>query len=68
MPRQAAKAVKTKRAVKAPGKTKVAAPKIPRIAEIAMRLGQMIPEEERRRIPKDLSSQIDHYVYGTPKR
>jgi len=28
----------------------------------------MIPEEELRRIPKDLSSQIDHYVYGTPKR
>lgn len=43
-------------------------PKTPRIARIAQRLGRMIPEEELRRIPKDLSGQIDHYVYGTPKR
>ena len=39
-----------------------------RIVRIAQRLGRMIPEEELRRIPKDLSSQIDHYVYGLPKR
>lgn len=43
-------------------------PKIPRIAQLARRLGRLIPEEELRRVPKDLSSQIDHYVYGTPKR
>ena len=43
-------------------------PKMPRIARIAQRLGRMIPEEELRRIPKDLSSQVDHYVYGLPKR
>jgi hypothetical protein len=42
--------------------------KMPRIAQIAQRLGRMIPEEELRRIPKDLSSQVDHYVYGLPKR
>jgi hypothetical protein len=42
--------------------------KVPRIVRIAQRLGRMIPEEELRRIPKDLSSQVDHYVYGTPKR
>ena len=42
-------------------------PKLPRIAGTARRLGRMIPEEELRRIPKDLSSQIDHYVYGSPK-
>jgi hypothetical protein len=41
---------------------------MPRIARIVQRLGRMIPEEELRRFPKDLSSQIDHYVYGTPKR
>ena len=41
---------------------------MPRIARIAQRLDRMIPEEELRRIPKDLSSQIDHYVYGLPKR
>ena len=42
--------------------------KMPRIARIAERLGRMIPDEELRRIPKDLSSQVDHYVYGLPKR
>jgi hypothetical protein len=42
--------------------------KMPRIARIAQRLGRMIPDEELRQLPKDLSSQIDHYVYGTPKR
>jgi hypothetical protein len=42
--------------------------KMPHIARVAQRLGQMIPEGELRRFPKDLSSQIDHYVYGTPKR
>jgi len=42
--------------------------KMPRIVRIAQRLGRMIPEEELRRIPKDLSSQVDHYVYGLPKR
>jgi hypothetical protein len=56
---------KTKR--EAP-KAKKGPPKMPLIARIAQRLGRMIPEEELRRIPKDLSSQVDHYVYGTPKR
>ena len=41
---------------------------MPRIAKIALRLGNMIPESELKAIPKDLSSQIDHYVYGTPKK
>ena len=45
-----------------------ASPSKPRILRIAARLGRMIPDEELRRLPKDLSSQIDHYVYGTPKR
>jgi len=43
-------------------------PKMPRIARVVQRLGRMIPEEELRGIPKDLSSQVDHYVYGLPKR
>ena len=60
-----------------PGKTKNAArsvrkpapkPQVPEIVRIFQRLGRMIPEEELRRIPKDLSDQVDHYVYGTPKR
>ncbi len=58
---------KTKSAAQPTAKLK-RAPKMPRIARIAQRLGRMIPEEERRRFPKDLTSQIDHYVYGTPKR
>jgi hypothetical protein len=41
---------------------------VPRIAKIAQRLGSMIPTSELKAIPKDLSSQIDHYVYGTPKK
>jgi hypothetical protein len=27
-----------------------------------------IPDEELDRLPADLASQVDHYVYGTPKR
>jgi len=42
--------------------------RLPRIARIAQRLGRMIPEEELRRMPKDLSSQIDHYVYLTQNK
>jgi len=59
---------KTKSAAQPAAKPKSAAPKLRRIVRILGRLGHMIPEEELRRIPKDLSSQIDHYVYGTPKR
>jgi hypothetical protein len=59
---------KTASAAPPPRKPAGRSPKTPRIARIAQRLGRMIPEEELRRIPKDLSSQIDHYVYGTPKR
>jgi hypothetical protein len=41
---------------------------VPRIAKIGQRLGGMIPKSELKAIPKDLSRQIDHYVYGTPKK
>jgi hypothetical protein len=60
------------------GKTKITASsarkqdgtpgKMPRIARVAQRLGRMIPEGELQQFPKDLSTQIDHYIYGTPKR
>jgi hypothetical protein len=59
---------KTKSVVEPAEKPKRGSPKMLRIVRIAQRLGSMIPEEELRRIPKDLSSQVDHYVYGTPKR
>ncbi|MEX2262012.1 MAG: hypothetical protein WD696_08665 [Bryobacteraceae bacterium] len=31
-------------------------------------LGLQVPKEEWDRLPKDRSSQLDHYLYGTPKR
>jgi hypothetical protein len=58
-----AKAQKTRRAKPARKSARV-----PDIVEMIQSLGRMIPEEELRRIPKDLSSQVDHYVYGLPKR
>jgi hypothetical protein len=44
------------------------ASKLPRIAEIAQKLGKKIPESERRAIPQDFSSRLDHYIYGSTKR
>jgi hypothetical protein len=29
---------------------------------------ERIPEEELKRVPTDLAAQVDHYIYGTPKR
>jgi hypothetical protein len=43
------------------------ASKLPPIAEIAQRLGKKIPKSERRDIPADFSSRIDHYIYGSTK-
>lgn len=42
--------------------------RMPGIADIIQSLGRMIPEGELRIIPNDLAGQVDHYVYGTPKR
>ncbi len=41
---------------------------MPGIATILRNLGRKIPEEELRTVPKDLAGQVDHYVYGSPKR
>jgi hypothetical protein len=41
---------------------------LPRIVRIAERLGRRIPFSELQSLPKDLSEQLDHYIYGTPKR
>lgn len=35
-----------------------------KLAEIAAR----IPSEELAKIPSDFCDQLDHYIYGTPKR
>lgn len=43
-------------------------PGVPDIWEIAEQLTRDIPPEAWASLPRDLSDQIDHYVYGTPKR
>lgn len=35
-----------------------------KIAEIV----RQIPEEEMQKVPADFLDQLDHYIYGTPKR
>jgi hypothetical protein len=42
--------------------------RIPRIVEVAQKLGKKIPEAERLVIPPDFSSRLDHYIYGSTKR
>ena len=41
--------------------------KLPKIAEIAQKLGKKIPDAERRVIPADFSSRLDDYIYGQTK-
>lgn len=38
------------------------------IEDVLAELGREVPEEEWSRLPADLAENIDHYVYGTPKR
>ena len=38
------------------------------IEEVLAALAAGIPDAEWNKLPTDLSSQIDHYVYGLPKR
>jgi hypothetical protein len=40
----------------------------PPIEEVLTDLAREIPQEECERLPADLAENIDHYVYGTPKR
>jgi hypothetical protein len=39
-----------------------------RVEDILQELASEVPAEEWRRLPADLSSNLDHYLYGTPKR
>jgi hypothetical protein len=36
--------------------------------EKALEASLRIPDEELDRLPSDLAAQVDHYIYGTPKR
>lgn len=38
------------------------------IEEILKELAAEIPREEWDRLPSDLTDNLDHYLYGTPKR
>ena len=37
------------------------------IEEIIAEIAAEVPDEEWNKLPPDLSDQLDHYVYGTPK-
>ena len=37
------------------------------ISEVFVRLGQQLPLEEWSKVPTDLSKNLDHYFYGSPK-
>jgi hypothetical protein len=39
-----------------------------RFWEKIVEASRRIPDEELDKLPPDLAAQIDHYVYGTPKR
>ncbi len=38
------------------------------IEEVLAQLASEVPEEEWKKLPEDLSENLDHYLYGTPKR
>lgn len=40
----------------------------PSVLDIFREAREAIPEEEFEKLPVDGAAQIDHYVYGTPKR
>jgi hypothetical protein len=49
------------------GKT-AESPRKPTIQEEIAALFADIPPEERAKVPADLTDQLDHYIYGTPKK
>ena len=67
MPRRAAKATASGSSRHLPSRV-IRRTTTPRIVRVAGLLGRQIPPEERRALPPDLSKQLDHYIYGTPKR
>ena len=38
------------------------------LSEIFAEVAASIPDEELAKIPPDFSDQLDHYIYGTPKK
>lgn len=38
------------------------------ISEMIVRIGAQVPEEAWSHLPSDLASNVDHYLYGSPRR
>jgi hypothetical protein len=47
---------------------RTAAPVTQPIAEVLAEIAATIPAAELAKLPPDFTDQLDHYVYGTPKR
>jgi hypothetical protein len=45
-----------------------AAPDTRPIAEVLAEIAAAIPAAELAKLPSDFTDQLDHYIYGTPKR
>ena len=43
-------------------------PDAPRIWEVIAQIGESVPVEEWDKVPTDLAENIDHYLYGAPKK
>jgi hypothetical protein len=43
-------------------------PDRPPIWEVVARIGESIPLEELEHLPRDVSRNLDHYLYGAPKK
>ena len=58
------------KAVKVLRQDPVAAPEQPRqpLSEVMREIWGDMPEDVRAKLPRDGASQVDHYVYGLPKR
>jgi hypothetical protein len=40
----------------------------PAIEDVIAAIAAKVPKEEWDRLPPDLTDNLDHYIYGTPKR
>jgi len=48
--------------------TSTTAPDTRPIAEVLAEIAATIPAAELAKLPSDFTDQLDHYIYGTPKR
>jgi hypothetical protein len=46
----------------------IAVPATRPIAEVLAEIAATIPAAELAKLPPDFTDQLDHYIYGTPKR